>query len=37
MRCERDPVIMEYFLVPKPQPKEAGSDPIKEAITKAAK
>ena len=37
MRCERDPVIMEYFLVPKPQPKEAGSDPIKEALIKAAK
>lgn len=37
MRCERDPVIMEYFLMPKPQPKEAGSDPVKEAVIKAAK
>ena len=37
MRCERDPVIMEYFLVPKPRPKEAGSDPIGEAIIKATK
>jgi hypothetical protein len=37
MRCERDPVIMEYFLMPKPQPKEAGGDPVKEAIIKAAK
>lgn len=37
MRCERDPVIMEYFLMPKSQSKEAGSDPVKEAIIKAAK
>jgi hypothetical protein len=37
MRCERDPVIMEYFLMPKTQAKEAGSDPIKEAVIKAAK
>jgi hypothetical protein len=37
MRCERDPVIMEYFLMPKPQAKEAYSDPIKDAVIKAAK
>jgi hypothetical protein len=37
MRCARDPIIMDYFLVPKEPAKPDAKEPAKESIPVAAK